>query len=96
MISLLASVVYVLVYIFFIAMWVRFVFDWVRVLAKNFTPQGPLLLLAESAYTVTDRPLATVRRFIPPIRFGGAAIDLAWSVLLIATLIALSLVGGLR
>jgi YggT family protein len=96
MISVLASVSYVLVYIFFVALWARFIFDWVRVLAKSFRPQGPVLLLAEAAYTITDKPLAAVRKFIPPLRFGGAAIDLAWSVLLVGTLVALSLLDGLR
>jgi YggT family protein len=96
MISFLATIVYGVVYVFFIALWLRFIFDWVRVLSKNFTPKGPLLVLAEACYSVTDRPLAAVRRFIPPIHLGGAAIDLGWSVVMIATLFALSFVDGFR
>ena len=96
MVSLLATIAYVVLYVFFIALWLRFIFDWVRVLAKNFTPKGPLLLVAELSYTVTDKPLTAVRRFVPQIRFGGAAIDLGWSVVMIATLFALSIVGGFR
>jgi YggT family protein len=82
--------------VFFIALWMRFIFDWVRVLSKNFTPKGPLLILAEASYSVTDKPLTAVRRFVPTIRFGGAAIDLGWSVVMIATLFALSIVDGFR
>lgn len=96
MTSVLANVAYVVLYVFFIALWLRFIFDWVRVLSKNFTPKGPLLVVAEASYSVTDKPLTAVRRFIPPIRFGGAAIDLGWSVVMIATLFAMSLVGGFR
>jgi YggT family protein len=96
MMSVIATVVYFALYLFFIALWVRFVFDWVQVLARNFRPRGPLLLLAEASYSVTDKPLGTVRKFVPALRFGGAAIDLGWSVLMIATLIALQIVGGLR
>jgi YggT family protein len=96
MMSVIATVVYFALYLFFIALWVRFVFDWVQVLARNFRPRGPLLFLAEASYSVTDKPLGAVRKFVPALRFGGAAIDLGWSVLMIATLIALQIVGGLR
>ena len=96
MMSLLATIVYFALYVFFIALWMRFIFDCVRVLSKNFTPKGPLLILAEASYSVTDKPLTAVRRFVPTIRFGGAAIDLGWSVVMIATLFALSIVDGFR
>lgn len=94
--SVIATVAYFALYLFFIALWVRFVFDWVQVLSRNFRPRGPLLFLAEASYTTTDKPLRTIRKFVPPLRFGGAAIDLGWSVLMIATLIALSIIGGFR
>jgi YggT family protein len=51
---------------------------------------------AEAAYSVTDRPLTAVRKVVPTLRFGGAGIDLGWSVLMIGTLIALSIVGSFR
>jgi YggT family protein len=54
------------------------------------------LLLAEAAYSVTDRPLRAVRKVVPTLRFGGAAIDLGWSLLMFATFIVWSFVGGLR
>ena len=96
MISALAWVLYTALYVFFIAMWVRFVFDWVQVFSRTWRPRGPILLLAEASYSVTDRPLQSVRRVIPPLRIGGAAIDLGWSLLMIAVLIALSIVGSYR
>ncbi len=94
--AVIAWVLYVLLNIFFIAMWVRFVFDWIRVFSRNFRPKGPFLLLAEAAYSITDRPLRSVRKVIPPLRFGGGAIDLGWSVLMIGTLIVMSIVGSFR
>jgi len=96
MVSVIATVLYYALYAFFIAMWVRFAFDWVRVLSRGFRPRGPLLMVAEVAYSLTDRPLATVRRVIPTIRFGGAAIDLGWSVLMLGVLVGLSIIGGFR
>ncbi len=96
MISGLATLVYIALYIFFIAMWVRFIFDWIRVLSRSFQPKGLVLVAAEAAYSVTDRPLAAVRRVVPTLRFGGAGIDLGWSVLMIGTLVMLSVVGSFR
>jgi YggT family protein len=96
MVSVLATLVYIALYVFFIAMWVRFIFDWVRVLSRTFQPKGLVLVAAEAAYSVTDRPLAAVRKVVPTLRFGGAGIDLGWSVLMIGTLVLLSVVGSLR
>jgi len=94
--SVIAWAVYIALYIFFVAMWVRFVFDWIRVFSRSFRPRGPALLLAEAAYSLTDRPLTSVRKVIPPLRFGGAAIDLGWSLLMIGTLIVMGIVGAFR
>lgn len=96
MVSALATLVYIALYVFFIAMWVRFIFDWIRVLSRSFQPKGLVLVAAEAAYSVTDRPLAAVRRVVPTLRFGGAGLDLGWSVLMIGTLILLSVVGSFR
>jgi YggT family protein len=96
MVSAIAWLVYVALYLFFIAMWVRFIMDWVQVFSRSWRPRGPFLFLAEASYSATDRPLRAVRRVIPPLRIGGAAIDLGWSLLMIGTLIVMSVVGGFR
>jgi YggT family protein len=92
----IAWVIYVALYAFFIAMWVRFILDWVQVFSRTWRPKGPVLLVAEAAYSLTDKPLRTVRRVLPPLRIGGAAIDLGWSLLMIGVLIAMSFVGSFR
>lgn len=94
--SVIAWLLYSALFIFFVAMWVRFVMDWVQVFSRSWRPRGPVLVLAEVSYSLTDKPLRTVRRVIPPLRLGGAAIDLGWSLLMIATLILMSIVGGFR
>jgi len=94
--SAIAWVLYAALYVFFIAMWVRFVLDWVQVFSRSWRPRGPVLLLAEASYSLTDKPLRTVRRILPPLRIGGAAIDLGWSLLMIGVLIAMSFVGSFR
>ena len=94
--SAIAWVLYAALYVFFIAMWVRFVLDWVQVFSRSWRPRGPVLLIAEASYSLTDKPLRTVRKVLPPLRIGGAAIDLGWSLLMIGVLIAMSFVGSFR
>lgn len=48
----------------------RLVFDFVQVFARTWQPRGPLLLVAETIYTLTDPPLRAIRRVIPPLRIG--------------------------
>lgn len=61
----------------------RFVLDWVVLLARGWRPRGWIAALCEALYTVTDPPLRLVRGVIPPIRIGGAALDLSPMILLI-------------
>ncbi|NHN43728.1 YggT family protein [Chryseoglobus frigidaquae] len=75
-------------------MWVRFVFDWVQVLNPAFRPRGPVVLLAEASYTITDPPIKAVRRVIPPLQLGAVRLDLAWTIVLIVLLILMSLTSG--
>jgi len=96
MVSAIAWVAYIALYLFFIAMWVRFILDWVQVFSRSWRPKGPVLLLAEASYSVTDKPLRAVRRVVPPLRLGGAAIDFGWAIVMIGTLIVMSIVGGFR
>lgn len=92
--SVILGVIYVALLIVFIAMWARFVFDWVQVLNPAFRPRGPVLVVAELSYTITDPPIRAVRRVIPPLQLGAVRLDLAWTIVLIALLILMSLVGG--
>jgi YggT family protein len=67
--------------LFFYTLIVRFILDWVQVLARNWRPQGPLLVIAEIVYSITDPPLNWIRKFIKPIRLGTIQLDLAFIVL---------------
>lgn len=79
-----------LVFIFFVTLLLRFVIDWIRVFARDWTPRGPALVVAEGVYSATDPPLKFLRRFIPPVRLGGISIDFAFMVLFFACVILLS------
>ena len=61
----------------------RFIIDWVQVLARTWRPKGIVAALCEAIFTITDPPLRAIRGVIPPIRMGGAMLDLSPMVLLI-------------
>lgn len=66
----------------------RLVFDWVQVFARDWKPKGPILVLANGIYSLTDPPLRALRKVIPPLRMGGIALDLGFLVLVIVVIIA--------
>jgi YggT family protein len=72
----------------------RFVLDWVQLLARSWRPQGWVAALCEGLYTITDPPLRAVRGVIPPIRLGGAALDLSPMILLIAIWVVMQIVAA--
>jgi len=93
-VSVVAMIVYIALTIFFVLMWARFVLDLVRSFARTWRPRGVGLVLAEGVYTATDPPLKAVRRVIPPLRVGNAALDFAWSIVMLAVIILISVTLG--
>jgi YggT family protein len=81
---MLRSILLTLLNLFQYALFIRVILDYVRIFARNWTPPTFLLGFFELIYTVTERPMLFVRRFIPPLRLGGVALDLSFFVLLIA------------
>ena len=61
----------------------RLVLDYVFIFARSWTPKGPVLLLVEAIFSLTDPPLKFLRRFIPPLRLGAVSLDLSFLVLLL-------------
>jgi YggT family protein len=58
--------------------------------SRCFRPTGVLLVLFEIVFTITDPPMRFLRRFIPPLRLGGIAIDLSFLLLFILTQVAIT------
>lgn len=81
-----------LLFLYFIVLLGRLVIDWIQVFSRDWRPRGPLLVIAELVYSLTDPPLRALRRIIPPLRLGGISLDLAFLVLIIAVSIGRSLV----
>lgn len=80
-----------LVLAFFVLLLGRLVLDVVQQFARDWRPRGVVLVLAEAVYTVTDPPLRTLRRVVPPLRLGRFAFDLAFLILFFATSLLLQI-----
>lgn len=80
---------------FLVVLIFRLVMDYVFQFARSWQPGKPMVVLLEATYTVTDPPLKLLRRFIPPLRLGGVALDLSFFVLMIIVYILISVVGSL-
>ena len=72
---------YTVLQLFIVALIARLVLDYVEMFARNWQPKGIALVFAEFVFTVTEKPLAFVRRFVPPLRVGSISIDLAFILL---------------
>ena len=95
MLGLVIDAIVFVVLLFFAALICRLILDWIQVLAREWRPRGPVLLLAEVVYTVTDPPLKFLRRLIPPLSLGGIRLDLAFLVLMLGVSLTLRLLQAL-
>ncbi|MCX5242391.1 MULTISPECIES: YggT family protein [Streptomyces] len=93
--SVFAQVIYIALMVFLIVLIFRLVMDYVFQFARSWQPGKAMVVVLEAAYTVTDPPLKLLRRFIPPLRLGGVALDLSFFVLMIIVYILISIVGNL-
>jgi YggT family protein len=93
--SVVFEVLAVLLLVFWLFLLARLVFDLVQAFARDWRPRGPLLILLEAIYSVTDPPLKLLRRIIPPLRLGQIQFDLAFLILLIGVNILISVARSL-
>jgi len=95
-VPLIATIAYYLLLLFFLLMWARFILDLAQSFSRGWRPKGPVLVLAEVAYTVTDPPIRRVRKILPPVRLGSVALDFGWSIIMLAVIILMSVASSLR
>ncbi len=91
MLGLVVTVLYFAVLAFLVMMFVRLVFEWVQVFARDWRPRGPVLVIAEAVYTVTDPPIRAVRKVVPPLSLGAVRLDLAFIIVMFVAWLALNL-----
>jgi YggT family protein len=76
---------------FFLMLVARFVLSLIVMFAPQWHPKGPLLLVFELIYSVTDPFLRPLRRILPPIGAGGIRIDLSMLMLFVLVSLAMSI-----
>jgi YggT family protein len=89
------ATVYFALWFFFLLLIGRLVLDYIQMFARSWRPRGPLLVVAEIVYTITDPPLKALRRVIPPLRIGQITLDLSFLVLVVLVQFAIYLTGYL-
>ncbi|MFF5443627.1 YggT family protein [Streptomyces sp. NPDC012888] len=88
------QVVYIALTCFLGVLIFRLVMDYVFQFARSWEPGKAMVVVLEATYTLTDPPLKLLRRFIPPLRLGGVALDLSFFVLMIIVLILRAIVAN--
>jgi YggT family protein len=95
MVSTVASLISSLLSLYVLILIARLVLEYVSIFARDWRPKGPLLLLSETVYTLTDPPLKAIRKVVPNLRIGSVALDLSFIILLFAISITRTLLAGL-
>jgi YggT family protein len=93
--SPVGQVLILVLWLFFILLIGRLILDYVQMFARSWRPKGPMLVVAEVIYTVTDPPLRALRKVIPPLRLGSVSLDMSFLVLVVLVNIGIWLAGYL-
>jgi YggT family protein len=84
----IGEIIALVLYSFLGLLFVRLVVDWIQFFARSWSPTGPVLVLLEAVYTVTDPPIRSFRRIFKPLRIGGVSLDLSFlAVMLVVYLL---------
>jgi YggT family protein len=95
MVSTVASLISSLLSLYVLILIARLVLEYVSIFARDWRPKGPVLLLSETVFTLTDPPLKAIRKLVPNLRIGSVAIDLSFIILLFAISITRTLLASL-
>jgi len=90
-----ASILDLILFVFLGLMLIRLVVDWVQVFARSWTPSGPVLVVLEVVYSITDPPIKFVRRFVPPLRLGAVMLDTSFLIVLIVVYLLRILISNI-
>ncbi|MCY1694974.1 MULTISPECIES: YggT family protein [unclassified Curtobacterium] len=90
--SSIFTILYFLLLLYFFVMWGRFALDMVQAFNRSWRPRGGMLVVANAVYSLTDPPIKTVRRALPPLRMGAVALDFGWSIVMLVVIILMSVV----
>lgn len=92
-IRLLAGIVNTVLVLYILVLLARVILEYIPLFNREWRPRGAMLIVAEVVFTLTDPPLKFFRRFIPPLRLGPVAIDLAFPLTMLCCFVLLSITG---
>jgi YggT family protein len=92
LLSIGLQIIYLLVLLFLNILLARFVMSWVMSIGRRWRPGRGAAAALEIVWSVTDPPLKTLRRVIPPLRLGTVNVDLAFIVLLVIVFLLMYIV----
>jgi YggT family protein len=75
---IIGTVIGWVLWIFLLVLFARMILSWIPVLVRDWQPRGPMLVVAEVIYSVTDPPLRALRNVLKPVRIGNMMLDLAF------------------
>ncbi len=75
---IIGTVIGWVLWIFLLVLFARMILSWIPVLVRDWQPRGPMLVVAEVIYSVTDPPLRALRKVLKPVRVGNMMLDLAF------------------
>jgi YggT family protein len=81
--TIVGTIINGVLWIFLLVLFGRMILSWVPVLVRDWEPRGPLLVVAEVIYSITDPPLRALRKVLHPVRIGNMMLDLAFLALFI-------------
>lgn len=79
-VRLIAAILNALLFLYVLVLLARLVLEYIPMFNRGWRPKGAGLIAAEVVFTVTDPPIKLFRRFIPPLRIGGLAIDFGFAL----------------
>lgn len=89
-VGLVAGILNAALVLYVLVLFARLILEWIPFFNREWRPRGAGLVAAEIVYTVTDPPIKLFRRFIPPLRVGGIAIDFGFALTMLLCFILLS------
>ncbi len=85
--SIVFQLLAIVVFCFLVLLCARIVVGLITMLARDWRPTGPIVVALEGVFTLTDPPLRTVRRVVPPLTLGSIRLDLAFMIVFFVTYI---------
>ncbi len=92
--NIFRDVAFYVLSVYLVLLIIRLILSWIQVYARDWTPSGVILVVAEGVYSATDPPLRFLRRYIRPLRIGSVALDLSFMLLFVVVYVLWQVVRG--